>query len=143
MPAQLGSDYLGRLITRNGGTVQRPCPTSGLLNDYCDGDKSIIISTHQVEEIETLLTHLIFIDQGEIILDIAMDDIADRFSEVLVHPDKVVQARQLNPIYERDLPGRKGLLFENTDPHQLAKLGEIRVPGIADLFVAKMRGVRS
>lgn len=114
-----------------------------LLNDYCDGDKSIIISTHQVEEIETLLTHLIFIDQGEIILDIAMDDIADRFSEVLVHPDKVVQARQLNPIYERDLPGRKGLLFENTDPHQLAKLGEIRVPGIADLFVAKMRGVRS
>lgn len=114
-----------------------------LLNDYYDGDKSIIISTHQVEEIETLLTHLIFIDQGEIILDIAMDDIADRFSEVLVHPDKVVQARQLNPIYERDLPGRKGLLFENTDRHQLAKLGEIRVPGIADLFVAKMRGVRS
>lgn len=114
-----------------------------LLNDYYDGDKSIIISTHQVEEIETLLTHLIFIDQGEIILDIAMDDIADRFSEVLVHPDKVEQARQLNPIYERDLPGRKGLLFENTEPHQLAKLGEIHVPGVADLFVAMMRGVRS
>ena len=114
-----------------------------LLNDYYDGDKSIIISTHQVEEIEALLTHLIFIDRGEIILDIAMDDIANRFSEVLIHPDKVEQARQLNPIYERDLLGRKGLLFEDQDPDQLAKLGEIHVPGIADLFVAKMRGVRS
>jgi len=114
-----------------------------LLNDYYDGDKSIIISTHQVEEIETLLTHLIFIDQGSIVLDIAMDEIANRFSEVLVHPDKLDQARQLNPIYERDLLGRKGLLFEDQEPDQLAELGEIHVPGVADLFVAKMRGART
>lgn len=114
-----------------------------LLNDYYDGDKSIIISTHQVEEIETLLTHLIFIDRGEIILDIPMDDIASRYSEVLVYPDKVDEARQMNPIYERDLLGRKGLLFEGVDAERLAKLGEIHVPGVADLFVAKMRGRRS
>ncbi len=126
-----------------GETLYPLCRANRLLNDYYDGDKSIIISTHQVEEIEALLTHLIFIDRGEIILDIAMDDIANRFSEVLIHPDKVEQARQLNPIYERDLLGRKGLLFEDQDPDQLAKLGEIHVPGIADLFVAKMRGVRS
>jgi ABC-2 type transport system ATP-binding protein len=114
-----------------------------LLNDYYDGDKSIIISTHQVEEIEALLTHLIFIDQGEIMLDIAMDDIANRFAEVLIGPDKLDQARQLKPIYERDLLGRKGLLFEDGDLEQLATLGEIHVPGVADLFVAKIRGVRS
>jgi|TARA_Y100000310_G_scaffold231230_2_gene233755 ABC-2 type transport system ATP-binding protein len=114
-----------------------------LLNDYYDADRSIIISTHQVEEIEALLTHLIFIDEGEIILDIAMDDIPNRFSEVLIHPDKVVQARALNPIYERDLLGRKGLLFEDRNADELADLGEIHVPGVADLFVAKMRGARS
>ncbi len=111
-----------------------------LLNDYYDGQRSIIISTHQVEEIEKLLTHLLFINAGKIVLDIAMDDLAERFIEVLVHPDQVDSARALGPFYEREILGRRGFLFEDGQREALEKLGETHVPSVSDLFVAKMRG---
>lgn len=110
-----------------------------LLNDYCDKQTSIIISTHQVEEIESLLTHLLFIDKGKIILDSAMDDLASQYGEVLVSPDDWVRAEALAPIYSRDLLGKKAMIFEDVAAADLAVLGDVSVPSVADLFVAKMR----
>jgi len=110
-----------------------------LLNDYCDKQTSIIISTHQVEEIESLLTHLLFIDKGKIILDSAMDDLASQYGEVLVSPDDWVRAEALAPIYSRDLLGKKAMIFEDAAAADLAVLGDVSVPSVADLFVAKMR----
>ena len=110
-----------------------------LLNDYCDNQTSIIISTHQVEEIESLLTHLLFIDGGKIILDSAMDDLASKYGEVLVSPDDWPHAEALAPIYSRDLLGKKAMIFENLATEDLAILGDVSVPSVADLFVAKMR----
>lgn len=110
-----------------------------LLNDYCDKQTSIIISTHQVEEIESLLTHLLFIDGGKIILDSAMDDLASKYAEVLVSPDDWARAGALAPIYSRDLLGKKAMIFENIAADDLAILGDVSVPSVADLFVAKMR----
>ncbi len=114
-----------------------------LLNDYFDAERSIIISTHQVEEIESLLSHLLFIDQGEIVLDSSMDELADRYVEVLVNPEKAAQALQLDPIYQRELLGRKGMLFKDADHAALAELGELHIPSVSDLFVAIMKGGRS
>jgi ABC-2 type transport system ATP-binding protein len=110
-----------------------------LLNDYCDNQTSIIISTHQVEEIESQLTHLLFIDGGKIILDSAMDDLASKYGEVLVSPDDWPHAEALAPIYSRDLLGKKAMIFENLATEDLAILGDVSVPSVADLFVAKMR----
>lgn len=110
-----------------------------LLNDYCDKQTSIIISTHQVEEIESLLTHLLFIDGGKIILDSAMDDLASKYAEVLVSPDDWARAGALAPIYSRDLLGKKAMIFEDIAADDLAILGDVSVPSVADLFVAKMR----
>ena len=110
-----------------------------LLNDYCDKQTSIIISTHQVEEIESLLTHLLFIDKGKIILDSPMDDLASQYGEVLVSPDDWARAEALVPIYSRDLLGKKAMIFENVAADDLATLGDVSVPSVADLFVAKMR----
>jgi len=110
-----------------------------LLNDYCDKQTSIIISTHQVEEIESLLTHLLFIDKGKIILDSPMDDLASQYGEVLVSPDDWTRAEALGPIYSRDLLGKKAMIFENVAADDLAILGDVSVPSVADLFVAKMR----
>ena len=110
-----------------------------LLNDYCDKQTSIIISTHQVEEIESLLTHLLFIDKGKIILDSPMDDLASQYGEVLVSPDDWTRAEALVPIYSRDLLGKKAMIFENVAADDLATLGDVSVPSVADLFVAKMR----
>ena len=110
-----------------------------LLNDYCDKQTSIIISTHQVEEIESLLTHLLFIDKGKIILDSPMDDLASQYGEVLVSPDDWTRAEALVPIYSRDLLGKKAMIFENVAADDLAILGDVSVPSVADLFVAKMR----
>ena len=110
-----------------------------LLNDYCDNQTSIIISTHQVEEIESLLTHLLFIDGGKIILDSAMDDLASKYAEVLVSPDDWARAGALAPIYSRDLLGKKAMIFEDIAADDLAILGDVSVPSVADLFVAKMR----
>jgi ABC-2 type transport system ATP-binding protein len=110
-----------------------------LLNDYFDHQTSIIISTHQVEEIESLLTHLLFIDKGRIVLDSAMDDLAHQYSEVLVTPDCVEPALSLRPISSREVLGRKSMIFEHVDVDLLRPLGELHVPSVVDLFVAKMQ----
>ncbi|MBT3564768.1 ABC transporter ATP-binding protein [Pseudomonadales bacterium] len=110
-----------------------------LLNDYFDHETSIIISTHQVEEIETLLSHLLFIDQGNIVLDSPMDNLADSFCEVIVKPELTDRARGLNPIHIRESLGQKSMIFENVDRSYLAPLGELQVPSVADLFVAKLQ----
>jgi len=110
-----------------------------LLNDYFDHQTSIIISTHQVEEIESILTHLLFINKGKIVLDAAMDDLSEQYVDVLVKPEHVEQALVLGPIYTRDMLGKKNMIFERVDRTQLEGFGEINVPSVADLFVAKMQ----
>lgn len=110
-----------------------------LLNDYFDHETSIVISTHQVEEIEPLLTHLLFINNGQIVLDCAMDDISEIYGEVLVPPENWAAANGLDPIHARDMLGQKAMIFENIPGEELAALGEVHVPSVADLFVAKMQ----
>ena len=109
-----------------------------LLNDYFDGKRTILVTTHQVEEIQDVLTDIAFIDRGRMVLECSMDDFASRYVEVTVHPDKAVEARAMKPIYERQVFGRNILLFDRADRQQLAALGEVRTPSIADLFVAVM-----
>jgi len=109
-----------------------------LLNDYFDNETSIIISTHQVEEIESLLTHLLFINGGRIVLDCPMDEIDEIYSEVLVPPINLTQANALGPIHSRDILGQKAMIFENVPREELKTLGELHAPSVADLFVAKM-----
>lgn len=109
-----------------------------LLNDYFDHDTSIIISTHQVEEIESLLSHLLFINRGEIVLDCAMDDLSERFTQVLVNPESFAAAEALAPLTSKDLLGKKMMIFEDVSKAQLANLGELHVPSVSDLFVAKL-----
>lgn len=109
-----------------------------LLNDYFDHETSIIISTHQVEEIESLLTHLLFINEGRIVLDCPMDEIDKIYSEVLVSPDNLQRANALAPIHSRDILGQQAMIFENVPREALQSLGELHAPSVADLFVAKM-----
>ena len=109
-----------------------------LLNDYFDGKRTIVVTTHQVEEIQDVLTDLMFINHGRIVLECSMEEFDSRYVEVMVHPDHVEGARSLKPIYERPVFGRSVMLFENVDREQLAALGELRRPSIADLFVAVM-----
>lgn len=109
-----------------------------LLNDYFDGTRTIVVTTHQVEEIQDVLTDLMFIDRGRIALKCSMDEFESRYLEVMVNPEKVAAARALKPIQERQLFGRSILLFDGADRQQLAPLGEVRRPSIADLFVAVM-----
>jgi ABC-2 type transport system ATP-binding protein len=113
-----------------------------LLNDYFDRNRTIVVTTHQVEELQHVLTDLMFIDRGRILLDSSMDDLESRYVELAVHPAQAAAARALKPIYERELLGRNILLFDLASSHldrrQLAALGEARTPGIADLFVAVM-----
>lgn len=110
-----------------------------LLNDFYDGNRTIIISTHQVEEIEALLSHLVFINKGKIVLDSLMSDLADTYTEVLVDADKLEQADALQPIYVRELLGKKSYTFESVTKEQLKDLGELHTPSVADLFVAKLK----
>ena len=110
-----------------------------LLNDFYDGNRTIIISTHQVEEIETLLSHLVFINKGKIVIDSSMSDLSDIYTEVLVNADKVAQADALQPIYVRKLLGKKSYTFESVPKEQLKTLGELHTPSVADLFVAKLK----
>jgi ABC-2 type transport system ATP-binding protein len=114
-----------------------------LLNDYFNCDRSIIISTHQVEEIEALLSHLLFISKGEIVLDSSMDELADRYVEVLVRAENLDKAQALNPIHERDILGKKGMLFKDADVNLVSALGDIHTPSVSDLFVAIMQGGQS
>ena len=107
-----------------------------LLNDYFDGTRTIVVTTHQVEEIQDVLTDLMFIDRGRIVLKCSMEEFDSRYFEVMVNPEKVAAARALKPIQERQLLGRSILLFDGVDRQQLAPLGDVRRPSIADLFVA-------
>ena len=111
-----------------------------LLNDYFDRSRTIIVTTHQVEEIQNVLTDVMFIDRGRIVLDCSMETFEARYVEVTVNPDRIAAARALKPIYERPVFGRSILLFDLTferlDRQQLAALGELHTPSIADLFVA-------
>src|SRR5438067_1262689 len=109
-----------------------------LLNDYFDGSRTIIVTTHQVEEIQDVLTDLMFINHGRIVLQCTMEEFEARYVEVMVHPDHVAGARSLKPLHERQVFGRSVMLFENADRGQLGALGEVRTPSIADLFVAVM-----
>ena len=109
-----------------------------LLNDYFDGRRTIVLTTHQVEEIQNLLTDLMFIDRGRIALNCSMEEVESRYQEVTVHPAQLAAARALKPMYEREVLGRSVLLFDRADRAQLAALGEVHMPSIADLFVAVM-----
>jgi ABC-2 type transport system ATP-binding protein len=111
-----------------------------LLNDYFDEEKTIIVTTHQIEEIEHILTDLLFIRDGKIVLDATMEQIGERFSEVMVNPDKADAARALKPMYERQIFGKSVFLFDGIDQKRLAELGELHKPSVADLFVATMKG---
>ncbi len=109
-----------------------------LLNDYFDGNRTVVVTTHQVEEVEHVLTDVMFIDRGRIVFNRTMEEVESRYVEVLVNSDKVAAGQALKPIYERQVLGRSILLFEGVDRQQLAMLGEVRTPGLADLFVAVM-----
>jgi ABC-2 type transport system ATP-binding protein len=111
-----------------------------LLNDYFDRSRTIIVTTHQVEEVQHVLTDLMFIDRGRIVLSCSMEAFEARYLELTVRSDQVAAARALKPINERQLLGRSVLLFDQADPAQLAALGEVRTPSIADLFVAVIGG---
>jgi ABC-2 type transport system ATP-binding protein len=109
-----------------------------LLNDYFDRTRTIVVTTHQVEEIQDVLTDLMFIDRGRIVLECSMEEFESRYLEVMVNPDRLAAARALRPMHERQVFGRSILLFDRADRQQLAALGDVRTPGIADLFVAVM-----
>jgi ABC-2 type transport system ATP-binding protein len=109
-----------------------------LLNDYFDRSRTIVVTTHQVEEIQEVLTDLMFINRGRIVLSCSMEEFELRYAEAMVKPEHVAAARALQPIHERQVFGRSILLFDRVDRQQLAALGEVRTPSIADLFVAVM-----
>jgi ABC-2 type transport system ATP-binding protein len=107
-----------------------------LLNDYFDRGRTILVTTHQVDEIEHVLTDVMFIDRGRIVFDCSMEQMESRYLEVTVNPEQVAAARELKPIHERQVFGRSIMLFDRIAREQLAELGEVRTPKIADLFVA-------
>jgi len=109
-----------------------------LLNDYFDGTRTIVVTTHQVEEVQDVLTDLMFINHGRIVLECSMEEFESRYVEVMVDPDHVAGARSLKPLNERQVFGRSVMLFDHVDRGQLAALGDVRTPNIADLFVAVM-----
>jgi ABC-2 type transport system ATP-binding protein len=109
-----------------------------LLNDYFDRSRTILVTTHQVEDVQYVLTDLMFINHGRIVLDCSMEDFESRYAEVTVRPEQVVAARALKPIHECNALGRSILLFDHVDRQQLAALGEVHTPSIADLFVAML-----
>ena len=116
-----------------------------LLNDYFDRSRTIVVTTHQVEEVQHVLTDLMFINRGRIVLDCSMEEFEARYVEVIVLPEQLAAARALKPIHERQVFGRSILLFDHLDrgqvADQLSKLGEVHTPSIADVFVAVMGGV--
>ena len=115
---------------------------SNLLNDYFDEERTILITTHQVEEIENLLTDIMFINDGRILLDKPMDALADAYTEVMTSGERADKARGLGPIAEHEMFGKSVFLFEGVDRKNLSELGELRTPSVADLFVAKVKGAQ-
>jgi ABC-2 type transport system ATP-binding protein len=107
-----------------------------LLNDYFDHNRTIVVATHQVEEIEHVLTDVMFIDRGRIVFNRSMEEVESSYLEVTVRPEQTAAARALKPMYERQAIGGSILLFDGAERRQLAALGEVRTPGLADLFVA-------
>src|SRR5438093_5286262 len=119
-------------------TLYRKQFYDSLLNDYFDRSRTIVVTTHQVEEIQDVLTDLMFIDRGRIVLECSMEEFDSRYLEVMVNPEQLDAARALKPIHERPVFGRSVMLFDNVDRQKLAALGDVRRPSIADLFVAVM-----
>jgi ABC-2 type transport system ATP-binding protein len=109
-----------------------------LLNDYFDKERTIVVTTHQVEEIENLLTDVIFIKNGQVVLDSSVEALGQRFVQLTVNPDNAERARAHQPFYERQVFGRSVMIFDGHAAPEIAPLGELRTPSIADLFVAKM-----
>src|SRR5579859_841178 len=107
-----------------------------LLNDYFDRSRTIVVTTHQVEEIQDVLTDVMFINRGRIVFDCSMEEFESRYLEVMVNPEQLLATRALKPIYERQVFGRSILLFDRVERQQLAAFGDVRKPSIADLFVA-------
>jgi len=113
---------------------------ANLLNDYFDKERTILVTTHQVEEVEHLLTDIMFINNGRLVLNTQVDSLPERYVELQASGDKADRARQLRPIYEREMFGKRIMTFEGISREQLKELGDVRTPGIADLFVAKVKG---
>jgi ABC-2 type transport system ATP-binding protein len=110
-----------------------------LLNDYFNKERTILVTTHQVEEIENILTDVVFIEHGKIVLDSPMENLADRFTQLIPATGNVDRARALKPFWEREIFGRVAMLFDGRNADELAALGETRAPSVADLFVAMMQ----
>jgi ABC-2 type transport system ATP-binding protein len=115
---------------------------ANLLNDYFDEERTILITTHQVEEIENLLTDVMFINDGKILLDSTMDSLSDTYIEVMTSGENAQKARGLGPIAEHEMFGKSVMLFDGVSREHLEGLGEIRIPSVADLFVAKIKEAR-
>jgi ABC-2 type transport system ATP-binding protein len=111
-----------------------------LVNDYFDKERTIVVTTHQVEEVENLLTDVIFMQRGRVVLSSSLEDIGTRYVQLTATTERARLARQLQPFYEREVFGRVALFFEGHSPEDLQQFGETRTPSIADLFVAKMQG---
>ena len=115
---------------------------ANLLNDYFDEERTILITTHQDEEIENLLTDIMFIDDGRILLDASMESLTDSYVELMAAGDDAAKARSFGPVHEREVFGKSVMLFEGVSRDNLRGLGEVRTPSVADLFVAKVKGAR-
>jgi ABC-2 type transport system ATP-binding protein len=111
-----------------------------LLNDYFDHNRTILVTTHQVEEIQHVLTDVMFMNKGRLVLDCSMEDFENRYVEVMVKPEQVAAARALGPMHERQVFGRSVFLFDRAERGRIEQLGEARTPSIADLFVAMIGG---
>ncbi len=111
-----------------------------LLNDYFDKDRTILLTTHQVEEVEQLFTDVIFINHGHVALASTVEDLGGRYVQLIVSAEQAPRARELHPFYEREVFGRVAMFFEGRKAEELGQFGELRRPSIADLFVAKMQG---
>jgi ABC-2 type transport system ATP-binding protein len=114
-----------------------------LLNDYFDKERTIVLTTHQVEEVEQLFTDVIFINHGHFTLNLPVEELGSRYRQLTVSPEQAARARELRPFYEREIFGRVAMYFEGRTAAELGSFGELRTPSIADLFVAKMQGASS
>lgn len=114
-----------------------------LLNEYYDEQRTILVTTHQVEEVEHILTDLLFIDHGRIVLDATMDAVQENYVQVAVRPEQLAAARALGPLAERPGLGRVHMLFRGMTRAELERFGEVGVPSVADLFVAVIQGARA
>jgi ABC-2 type transport system ATP-binding protein len=112
-----------------------------LLNDYFNKERTILVTTHQVEEIENILTDVLFIEHGKIVLNTPMEAMGERFAQLIPAAGNLDRARALKPFWEREIFGRVAMLFDGRDQQELAALGEVRAPSVADLFVAMMQPV--